>query len=116
MKRIISALMLVVLFAGSAFALSDAKYREFMKDPAFAKADRRLNTVWKKLKKELPDWAFEILQDEQSQWVSSWRDMWAKEYMDENKKLKPVKAYTRVTNERAEFLPERADSILQNGM
>ena len=42
----------VLTLAGPAAGLSDAEYREMMKDPDFAKADRALNEEWSRLLKE----------------------------------------------------------------
>lgn len=110
MKRILSAAALVLIFAGSAFALSNAEYREFMQDPDFADADAYLNEVYEDLKDEMPSAKFKILQKEQNDWVKGWRDVDADMYMD--KGYPPLDAYTKATEERAEYIKKRANYLM----
>ncbi|MBQ3396039.1 MAG: DUF1311 domain-containing protein [Synergistaceae bacterium] len=110
MTRKIFALMiiLVILFSSCAYALSDSEYKELLKNKEFAEAEKELNAVWAKLKKELPKNAFELLQADQRQWLGRERDDNAKALIDENGMSK-AEAYTSETQNRAEFLPSIAD-------
>lgn len=102
-------LVLVISFSSCAYALSDSEYKDMMKDKDFAEADKELNAVWARLKKELPKNAFELLQADQRQWLGHKRDDNAKALIDEGGMSK-VEAYTSETLDRAEHLPEIADT------
>ena len=66
MRKILAALMLVVMSASVCFALTDAEYLRMKKTNAdFARADRRLSQVWKKLKGSLSKEVFAELQEYQ---------------------------------------------------
>jgi len=107
MKKILSALMLLILVSAPAFALSDADYLKMKKNSqTFARADRKLTNTWNKLKKSLPDYAFQQLQQNQREWIKKGRDDEAKKYIKEG--YSRTEAYTLATNDRANKLPEIA--------
>ena len=106
-----SALCLGVL-AGPAAGLSDAEYREMMKDPGFAEADGALNEVWSRILKE---WGFskagiKALKADQAEWVRKGRDAAAKRYMMEDG-YTALEAYTSVTAMRVDALPHIVEPI-----
>ena len=108
MKKIFSALMLLLLISAPAFALSDAEYLKMKRNSqSFARADRKLTNVWNKLKKSLPDYAFQELQKNQREWIKKGRDDAAKNYIKEG--YSRTEAYTLATNDRANNLPELAE-------
>lgn len=114
MKRILSALLLTLIIAASAFGLSDSEYLRLKKSNAdFARADRNLTQVWKRLQDRMPGWAFRILRDEQREWIDGWRDEDARMYMEQG--YSRAEAYTLATNDRAEYLPKRARHIVKEG-
>ena len=50
LRKFYAALILLLTFCSvPAFALSDSEYRTMMKNPDFARSDRELNKVWKKV-------------------------------------------------------------------
>lgn len=101
-------LLIIMIFSSMAYALSDSEYKEMMKNKEFAAAEKELNSVWAKLKKELPKNAFELLQADQRQWLGRKRDDNAKVLIEEGGMSK-VEAYTSETLNRAEFLPSIAE-------
>ncbi|MBR1486430.1 MAG: DUF1311 domain-containing protein, partial [Synergistaceae bacterium] len=104
MKKFFSVLMLLLLISAPAFALSDAEYLKMKKNSqSFARADRKLTNVWNKLKKSMPDYAFEELQKNQREWIKRGRDNAAKKYIKEG--YSRTEAYTLATNDRANNLP-----------
>ena len=107
-KTFASVLLFILALSSCAYALSDSEYKDMMKNKEFAEAEKELNTVWAKLKKELPKNAFELLQADQRSWLGRKRDDNAKALIDEVGMSK-VEAYTSETLNRAEFLPKIAD-------
>ena len=113
MRKILAALMLVVLSASVCFALTDAEYLRMKKTNAdFARADRRLSQVWKKLKGSLSKEVFAELQEYQREWIDSGRDIEAQGLMDEG--YSRVEAYTMATSDRADALPRLAKDIARS--
>ncbi|MBQ3455113.1 MAG: hypothetical protein IJG36_01630 [Synergistaceae bacterium] len=111
MKRLLSAVLLTLILAGSAFGLSDREYLKMKRSSKeFARADRNLTRVWNRLEDRMPGWAFKILRDEQRDWINGWRDEDARMYME--KGYSRVEAYTMATDDRAEYLPKRARAII----
>ena len=109
MKRVIIAVLLLVL-AVPAFALSDSEYLRMKKNNAdFARADRRLTQVWRDLKVSLPRSVFAELQDLQNDWIFGGRDEAAERYMDEG--YSRAEAYTMATSDRADELPDIAQRL-----
>ena len=108
--RLASALMTLVVFcafSGQAFALTDDDYRKFIHEsPAFAKADARLNAVWRQLKGGLSKQGYQGLLEEQRLWLKQ-RDAAAQaaELMDNRRPL--VEVYSAETLKRAEALEAR---------
>lgn len=113
MRKIFAALMLAVLSASMCFALTDEEYLRMKKTNAdFARADRRLSQVWKKLKGSVSKAVFTELQDYQREWIDSGRDIEAQGLMDEG--YSRVEAYTMATSDRADALPSLAKDIARN--
>ena len=102
----------VLTLAGPAAGLSDAEYREMMKDPDFAKADRALNEEWSRLLKEggLSEAGIKALKADQAEWVRKGRDAAAKRYMMEDG-YTALEAYTSVTAMRVDALPHIVEPI-----
>ena len=104
---------MTLILAGTAFALSDAEYNTLRKSSAdFARADKNLTQVWKKIAGKMSGTAFKRLQSEQRYWISEGRDDEAERYMDMG--YSRAEAYTMATNDRAEYLPERAREIMRS--
>ena len=110
MKRLCAVIALVLLMAGTAFALSDAEYLRMRRNNRnFAQADKRLNQVWADLKKSLPKRVFAELEEYQHEWITSGRDIEAQEFIDDG--YSKVEAYTMVTHDRADALPQLARDL-----
>ena len=110
MKKLFAALMFVVMSASVCFALSDAEYLRMRRNSvAFARADKNLNRVWASLKKSLPKSVFTELDKVQREWITSGRDSEAEQFMSEG--YSRVEAYTMVTNDRADALPNIAKEL-----
>ena len=97
--------------AGPAAGLSDAEYREMMKDRGFAEADRGLNEVWSRLLKEggLSKAGIKALKADQAEWVRKGRDVQAKLIMESG--YTALEAYTTETVRRTEELPGLSERI-----
>lgn len=66
MKKLCAVVFLVTaVLCVPSFALSDAEYRTMMKNPDFARADRRLNDTWKKVSRTLSGSALQRLKENQ---------------------------------------------------
>ena len=103
---------MALIFAGTAFGLSDSEYIKLKKSNAdFARADKKLSQVWKKIADDMPGIPFKLMQSEQQDWIAEGRDVEAKRYMDMG--YSRAEAYAMATNDRAEYLPERAREILR---
>ena len=102
----------VLTLSGPAAGLSDAEYREMMKDPDFAKADRALNEEWSRLLKEggLSEAGIKALKADQAEWVRKGRDAAAKRYMMEDG-YTALDAYATVTSGRVDDLPYIVEPI-----
>lgn len=110
MRRLISALTLILLLTVPAFGLSDSEYLRMRKSSSdFARADKRLNQVWANLKKSLPKNVFTQLDKLQREWVKSGRDDEATELMNDG--YSRMEAYTMATNDRADVLPKIASEL-----
>ncbi len=109
MKRIIAVITLVFMLAVPSFALSNKEYGRLMSNEAFARADRRLNRVYTDLRRSVSRSVWKVLSDEQKEWVDWGRDEDAQSYIDEG--YSRTRAYTQATNDRADYLPERAKEI-----
>ena len=93
-------------------ALTDAEYKQMLKDPDFAKAERSLNAAWESAKKSMKAKDFETLEQEQARWLSSGRDAEAREcetrVLTNNNWEKKTYAYATVTLARAYYVAHRA--------
>ena len=97
--------------AGPAAGLSDAEYREMMKDRNFAEADRALNEAWSSILKEegLSEAGIEALKADQAEWVRKGRDTQARLIMENG--YAALEAYTTATGMRTEALPDLTERI-----
>ena len=97
--------------AGPAAGLSDAEYREMMKDPDFARADRALNKEWSRILKEggLSKVGIKALKAVQAEWVRKGRDTQARLIMENG--YAALEAYTTATVRRTEELPGLSERI-----
>ena len=95
-----------------AAGLSDAEYREMMKDRGFAEADRGLNEAWSRLLKEggFSKAGIKALKADQAEWVRKGRDTKAGRFMREDG-YTASRAYATVTAVRADELPDIAERI-----
>ncbi len=91
--------------SGTKFMLSDAEYKQMMKDPKFANADKALNEAWKNAQKSMSANAFNSLKQAQDRWISSGGKEWAKYLTDDDEWSKSkAEAYTIVTQARAKYI------------
>ena len=103
MKHILSALLLVVVLAGSAFGLSDKEYlRMKSSSKEFREADEFLTECYDECRDTLPPAKFRQIQQEQREWVKSGRDEQAGWFME--KGYSRIEAYTKATEMRADDL------------
>ena len=110
MKRLFAVIALVLLTACSAFALSDAEYLRLKKSNAdFARADKRLTQIWKKVQAALDEEVFEELKENQLEWINYVRDEKAESLMQEG--YSRAEAYTIATNDRADYLQGVLNSV-----
>ncbi|MBO4369292.1 MAG: DUF1311 domain-containing protein [Desulfovibrio sp.] len=90
----------------SAFALSDGKYRAFIKSSQeFRSADAEMTAVWKRAfqsRKRAEGMSWRELQDDQRDWVAKGRDDEARTYIEQG--MREDLAYAKVTRQRAEYL------------
>ena len=113
MKKVFAVVALVLAMAGAAFALSDEEYTSLKKSNAdFARADKRLTQVWKKLKADLSKSVFAELQKDQREWIDTGRDEEADVLMNDG--YSRAEAYTIATNNRADELPDIARSLAKS--
>ena len=105
--RVSTALLLVLMSAVTASALTEADYRELLKDKDFARAERKLNIAWGNAKKALKAKEFSALQKDQKEWTARGRDEEARRYMEQNLMNKTA-AYTIVTEARANYVSRTA--------
>ena len=105
MRSLIAAAgLLFSLTATSALALSEADYVVYMKEsPAFARAEKRLNAAWKKLKAELPKAVFQDMQIEQRAWLQD-RDPAVEAARRAGDTRPPAEIYAETTLQRALIL------------
>lgn len=113
MRKFLASLCWVGILAGSALALTDAEYREMLKDPGFVAADKALNQAWAEAKKVMPKAAFEALKKEQGAWVAKGRDTEAKEFMKNG--MEAPKAYALVTEMRMRAIQTAAEDAFLMG-
>ena len=97
--------------AGPAAGLSDAEYREMMKDRNFARADGALNETWSRILKEggLSKAGIKALKADQAEWVRKGRDTQARLIMENG--YAALEAYTTATGMRTEALPDLTERI-----
>ena len=97
--------------AGPAAGLSDAEYREMMKDRGFAEADRALNEAWARILKEggLSKAGIKALKADQAEWVRKGSDTQARLIMENG--YAALEAYTTATGMRTEALPDLTERI-----
>ena len=113
MIKLLASLCWVGILAGSALALTDAEYREMLKDPGFVAADKALNQAWAEAKKVMPKAAFEALKKEQGAWVAKGRDTEVKEFMKNG--MEAPKAYALVTEMRMRAIQTAAEDAFLMG-
>ena len=102
MKRLLTAIVLVMVLCVPAFALSDEEYIRLKRYPAFAEADRSLASAYNDAKDAMNYIDFEELRKSQREWLDSGRDREARRLMREN--YSRVEAYTEVTNRRVAYI------------
>lgn len=103
MRRIILALMMVILIAGMAFGLSDKEYKQMMKtSQAFREADKFMNESYKECRDTLPRSEFLAVQKEQREWLKNERDEEAGYFIEDG--MTRIEAYAKVTEMRADAL------------
>ncbi|MDR0572114.1 MAG: hypothetical protein LBG48_04655 [Rickettsiales bacterium] len=96
---VICLLIILVTFSSVLYAISDEEVKHFITtDEAFAKAEKRINSVWNQLDNRFKD----MFRDEQIEWIKTKRDQEAQFYI--NLGLSKVDAYTLVTDDRSNYL------------
>lgn len=103
-----AALLACAASSGPAFALSDAEYRQFVKNPDFRAADGELGIAWKNAKNAMTAEQFAKLKTKQRQWVASGRDEEAESFIESGASC--IEAYTSVTLRRVDWLNEQAET------
>ena len=107
MKKFFVAVLLVLALCSSSFALSDKEYGRLLRESQeFYEADQSLNQVWDELKDELTARQFAKVKQDQSQWIKSGRDSYAKRMMKREGYSK-AEAYAEATRVRARYLREK---------
>ncbi|MBQ7197098.1 MAG: DUF1311 domain-containing protein [Synergistaceae bacterium] len=110
MKRLISVVAIIFVFAVPAFALSDAEYLRMKKNPDFAAADKELTNAYNQAKKSMSKEEFAEFKDDQREWIARDRDVRAQAFMEDG--YSRVEAYTMATLERAEGIRARLSVIM----
>lgn len=113
MKRIFVCMAVALMVAlgpmgtTGSYALSDAEYKELLKDPKFKAADKELSATWKEVYGSLSEDKKQQLLKEQREWLKSGRDEAAKAYMAQghNKAI----AYQIAVYDRVEKIREAQD-------
>ena len=106
---------ILLTLVSSAFALSDKEYKQMMRNPFFAKADKALNQAYKNAENSLPQKLFEDLKAKQTSWIKKGIDIEADLAIRELT-LDRVQAYTYVTNERAKYINGYVKDVNQGGL
>ena len=86
--------------------LSDNEYKQMMKNPDFANADKALNQAGRNAKNSLSENDFNALKKDQNFWIKRGRDNEARALLS---RMSRVEAYTSVTNARAEYINQLAN-------
>ena len=108
-RKLIGALILVLVLCGIAFALTDKEYRSMIRGSSeFAHADSELNKIWDILKDDLTGREFEKEKRLQSQWIKSGRDKYAKELLKTGEYSRE-EAYAAATWARVNELRDKYD-------
>ena len=103
MKRLMSIVAVILVFAVPALALSDSEYLRMKKSSAdFAAADKFLSDAYNNVKNVMSRSEFASIKEEQREWIKSGRDEAARAFM--NEEYSKIEAYTKATEERAEEL------------
>ncbi len=110
-----SIILRLILISAQAFALTDSEYRVMMKNYDFARADKELNSTWKRISRTLSGAVLEQLREEQREWLRTTRDNEADTLIDEG--FSRSEAYAEATQKRthellkAEFLYAPAKGV-----
>ena len=114
MKRIFVCLAMALMVAlgpvGTVYALSDAEYKELLKDPDFRFEDALLGKVWKRVYGSLRAEKKKILLADQRDWLKNRRDACAEDYMNQGESK--VQAYILAVNSRSYALQMIEDASL----
>ena len=115
MKRVFVCLVVALMVAlgpvGTGYALSDAEYRELLKDPDFRFEDALLGKVWKRVYGSLSAADKKILLADQRDWLKNRRDACAADYMRQG--MDKVHAYCWAVNVRTHALQMIEDDSLE---
>ena len=115
MKRVFVCLAVALMVAlgpvGTGYALSDAEYRELLKDPDFRFEDALLGKVWKRVYGSLSAADKKILLADQRDWLKNRRDACAADYMRQG--MDKVHAYCWAVNVRTHALQMIEDDSLE---
>ena len=99
MKRLLTALALIMVLCVPAHALTDAEYIRLKRSPEFTQADRELTKAYNDAKDSMRASDFEKLRDEQREWIDYGRDEHARSLM-RNDDYSRIEAYTEATRAR----------------
>ena len=100
MRPLLKALLLLMVIAIPAEALSDAEYLRFKKDPDFAQADRELTQAYNEAKSSMSRDDFAELREAQREWIEWGRDEHARQLMRHD--YTRLEAYTEATRFRTQ--------------
>ncbi|MDL2267153.1 hypothetical protein LJC46_04100 [Desulfovibrio sp. OttesenSCG-928-G15] len=102
MKRLACALLstLCLMTASTGLALTAEDHNAFCaQSPEYSRADKELNAVWKRLRKELPKARYKEIQAEQRNWIGGLRDREALQHGGAT-----AKGYALATQARVAYL------------
>jgi len=112
---LVVAIVFCFASVSSVFALSDDQYKKFMQEsPAFAQAEKRLNTVWKQLKGAFSKNQYEVLLKSQKEWNFS-REYKAQDIQAEaGGRLSLADGYAMLADKRADKLEHQLKSATKS--
>ena len=90
--RLFYSLALLTLFCAPVLAISQDEYAALMRNSDFARADKRINTLWDKVQRIAPQSVLNFLKQAQTEWWNYNLDSRAEGFIN-NDKL-PVKKHT----------------------
>ena len=109
MKKLL-CFLLIALVCVPALAFTNTEYRDMLDNPDFARADKRINTLWDKVQRIAPQSVMKFLNQAQAEWWDYGLDSSANDFMGD-KKYSREQAYAKATELCADKL-----ELLLNGL